>query len=164
MERWCRRWRYWKIYWHVNLHRLFSKLTFRTVAIAQSLSLAHALSIGVGNVSAFRASWDRWEHIVTQYVPYVKCHARSTRYTRGVNLKGIWIRSRAMKKAAQSVDCCVTVEQLYERISSFETLLKTQSNLYVFLINDLGKKAHQTSIANRHLLQLKTFSFPKDCK
>lgn len=39
----------------------------------------------MGNVSANRAAWDRWEHIVIQYVPYVKHHDWNTLYTGGVN-------------------------------------------------------------------------------
>lgn len=57
-----------------------------------------------------------------------------------------------MKKAAQSVDRCATVEELYELIRSFETklldnsfeiVLKTLTRLSIFLTNDMRKQQNE---------------------
>lgn len=143
------------------------------MTIAQSLPSAHAVSNGMGNVCAFRAPWDRWEHIVTQYVPYVKRHARNTLYTRGGELKRnldqvqITCNEKGCAVSWSLCHCWGVVEQLYvsnELISSynsFETVLKTLTRLSIFLINDMRKQQNKNIKGKQMFAPTGEFLIPK---
>lgn len=143
------------------------------MTIAQSLPSAHAVSNGMGNVCAFRAPWDRWEHIVTQYVPYVKRHARNTLYTRGGELKRNLDQVQITcdeKGCAVSWSLChcwgvVSADKLIWNIklfdNSFETVLKTLTRLSIFLINDMRKQQNKNIKGKQMFAPTGEFLIPK---